>query len=59
MTDREPAPLLPGEKPSRVSGTTRWVIVCAVIVVALVVAIWPRSGGSGPAPEPTGAPSAS
>ncbi|WP_019201846.1 TlpA disulfide reductase family protein [Tsukamurella sp. 1534] len=56
----DPTPLLPGEKPGRLSGTTRWLIVCAVLALALGVAIWPReSGDGGPAPEPSGAPSAS
>ncbi|GAA1098743.1 TlpA disulfide reductase family protein [Tsukamurella strandjordii] len=57
--EREPAPLLPGEKPSRISGTARWVIVCAVVALALAVAIWPRSGGDTAAPPPSGAPSTS
>lgn len=53
------APLLPGERPSRVPGPVRWLIVCAVVVLALGVAIWPRSNdGAAPAPQ-VGAPSAS
>lgn len=57
--NREPAPLLPGERPGRISGTARWVIVCAVVALALVVAIWPRSAERPADPAAGGAPSAS
>ncbi|GAB3130475.1 TlpA disulfide reductase family protein [Tsukamurella serpentis] len=43
------APLLPGERPGRVPARVRWLIVCAVVAVALTVAIWPRSPQSAPA----------
>ncbi len=52
------APLLPGERPSRIPGRVRWLIVCGVIVVALVVAIWPRGNDAAPVAQPTAAPSA-
>ncbi|WP_231707028.1 TlpA family protein disulfide reductase [Tsukamurella sputi] len=54
----EPAPLLPGER-SRIPAAVRWLIVCAIVAVALGVAIWPR-GNEGAAPTaPAAAPSTS
>lgn len=59
MTTDEKSPLLPGERPSRVPGSVRWLIVCAVVAVALAVAIWPRSTDGAAPPPQVGAPSAS
>lgn len=53
--DREPAPLLPGER-SRVPAAVQWLVVCAIVAVALGVAIWPR-GNDGAAPPATPAAS--
>ncbi|CAM3159474.1 TlpA family protein disulfide reductase [Tsukamurella hominis] len=56
--ERAPAPLLPGER-SRIPAGVRWIIVCAIVAVALAVAIWPR-GDDGTAPTtPAAAPSTS
>ncbi|GAA1092906.1 TlpA family protein disulfide reductase [Tsukamurella spumae] len=50
-----PAPLLPGERRSRVPARVRALVVCAVVVVALAVAIWPRGGDGAPASPTQGA----
>lgn len=56
---REPAPLLPGER-SRVPAGVRWLIVCAIVAVALAVAIWPRGDDGAANPTtPAAAPSTS
>lgn len=57
--EREPAPLLPGERPSRIPARVRWLIVCVIVAVALAVAIWPRGNDGAPSPAPSAAPSAS
>ena len=58
-SDREPAPLLPGER-SRVPAGVRWLIVCAIVAVALAVAIWPRGDDGAANPTtPAAAPSTS
>lgn len=54
----EPAPLLPGER-SRIPAGVRWLIVCAIVAVALAVAIWPRGNDGTPAPTTAAAPSTS
>ncbi|CAM3544836.1 TlpA family protein disulfide reductase [Tsukamurella ocularis] len=57
--DRAPAPLLPGER-SRVPAGVRWLIVCAIVAVALAVAIWPRGNDGAASPTaPAAAPSTS
>lgn len=56
---RKPAPLLPGER-SRIPAGVRWLIVCAIVAVALAVAIWPRGNDRDAAPTtPVAAPSTS
>lgn len=54
----EPAPLLPGER-SRIPASVRWLVVCAIVALALGVAIWPRGddGSATPASPSAAAPS--
>ncbi|NMD55697.1 TlpA family protein disulfide reductase [Tsukamurella conjunctivitidis] len=50
---------MPGER-SRVPAGVRWLIVCAIVALALGVAIWPRGDdGAAPPTGPTAAPSTS
>ncbi|TWS21622.1 TlpA family protein disulfide reductase [Tsukamurella asaccharolytica] len=49
---------MPGER-SRVPAGVRWLVVCAIVAVALAVAIWPRGDDRAESPAPAAAPSTS
>ncbi|BDD84530.1 membrane protein [Tsukamurella pulmonis] len=57
--ERDPAPLLPGERPSRIPASVRWLVVCAIVALALGVAIWPRGDDGATPAGPSAAPSTS